>query len=76
MKEIDEMGIEVIENGLIYNGKKICVKNKKNKYVIDADGKKIRVSSDQFVLLYAFFASMFKGECDKNGLKKEEEVYL
>ena len=69
------MSIEIIENGLIYNGKKICVKNKKNRYIIDIAGKKIRVNSDQFVLLYAFFASMFKGECNKNELEKKE-VYL
>jgi hypothetical protein len=69
------MGIEIIENGLIYDGKKVLVKDKKNGCIINVDGKKIRVNNDQFILLYTFFAALFKDVCSKED-KKKEEVYL
>ena len=54
-------GLEVVDGGVIYNGKKMTVKQKRNgKMVLDVDGKKICVNEDRFTLMYTFFSMMYK----------------
>ena len=53
----------VEENGdVTYNGHSMRVVQKKsgNGYVLNVDGKRIRVSTGQFVLMYTYFSVMFK----------------
>ena len=61
--------IEMIDNGIVYDGKKIVAKRKKrgDGYVLNIDGKKMRVSSDQFLLMYAFFSLMYKTYSNEDG---------
>lgn len=53
--------IERIENGLKCNGLVVRYKEKKNGkgYILYVDGKRISVSKNRFILLYAFFSSVF-----------------
>ena len=55
-------GLEVIDNGIIYDGKKMTVRSKRigKGYVLNVDGKKIRVNSEQLVLMYTYFSVMYK----------------
>ena len=65
-------GLEVIDGGVIYNGKKMTVRQKRNgKMVLDVDGKRIRMSEERFTLMYTFFSMMFKSY--SNELEKEKK---
>ena len=65
-------GLEIIDGGVIYNGKKMTVRQKRNgKMVLDVDGKKIRMSEERFTLMYTFFSMMFKSY--SNELEKEKK---
>lgn len=52
--------IKLIEGGVECDGKRITVSRGPNdkKYVINVDGKKIRVNDDKFFLLYAYFCAI------------------
>ena len=61
--------ITTIENGIMYNGKKVTVVQKGNNFIINADGKKIKVDEERFVLIYTFFSMVYKSYAED--LKKE-----
>ena len=52
--------ITTTENGLSYDGQTVCVERKRNKMVLNLDGRKIKMSEDEYVLAYIFFSVMFK----------------
>ena len=46
---------------ITYEGRTMsAVQKKSGKFVLDVDGKRIRVTPDQFVLMYTYFSVMFK----------------
>ena len=54
--------LELIDNGIMYEGMKMTVLPRKRGkgYVLDVDGRKIKVNDDELVLMYTFFSMMFK----------------
>ncbi len=49
-----------------YEGRTMSAAQKKSgKYVLDVDGKRIKVTPDQFILMYTYFSVMFKHYCAK-----------
>ncbi len=55
-------GLFVDENGAVtYEGRTVSVSQKSSgKYILDVDGKKIRVTPEQLVLMYTYFSVLFK----------------
>lgn len=55
-------GLEVIDNGIIYEGRKMTLLPKKRGkgHILNVDGRKIKVNDDELVLMYTFFSMMFK----------------
>lgn len=60
------MGIELIKDGVKYNGKELTVKSNKagDRFVFNVDGKRIRLNSDRFVLMYTFFSMLYNKSCE------------
>jgi hypothetical protein len=67
--------LELIDNGIVYEGKKMTVLPKKHGkgYVLDVDGRKIKVNDDELVLMYTFFSMMFKTY--SKDMKKRSGIY-
>ncbi len=52
--------IETTDNGVIYNGRKLTVSpGRRNKVILDVDGKKIKVDGERFLLMYVFFSLLY-----------------
>ena len=56
-------GIMIDENNVIYDGMKMSVEQKphgRKNMVMNVNGRKIRVTQDQFVLMYTYFSLLYK----------------
>ncbi len=64
----------VNENGAVtYEGRTMKVFQKSSgKYIMDVDGRKIKVTSEQFVLMFIYFSILYKG----NSRKMEQNTTL
>ena len=56
-------GIMIDENNVIYDGMKMSVEQKprgRRNMVMNVNGRKIRVTQNQFVLMYTYFSLLYK----------------
>lgn len=53
---------------LFYEGRRIHVRRSRfgNRYILNVDGKRIRVNEDRFTLLYAYFSAVFMQVTSEN----------
>lgn len=70
-------GLELIDNGIVYEGKKMTVLPRKRGkgYVLNVDGRKIKVNNEELVLMYTYFSVMFKSYSQKIEKDKRRNVY-
>ena len=69
--------LELIDNGIVYSGKKMTVLPRKHRkgYVLNVDGRKIKVNDDELVLMYTYFSMMFKTYSDDIKNEKKRNIY-
>ena len=70
-------GLGLIDNGIVYEGKKMTVLPRKHRkgYVLNVDGRKIKVNSDELILMYTYFSVMFKSYSQEIEKDKRRNVY-
>ncbi len=70
-------GLELIDDGIVYEGKKMTVLPRKYRsgYVLDVDGRKIKVSNDELILMYTYFSVMFKSYSQEMEKDKKRDIY-
>ena len=70
-------GLELIDNGIMYEGKKMTVLPRKHRkgYVLDVDRRKIKVNNDELILMYTYFSMMFKTYSEDMKNEKKRDIY-
>lgn len=70
-------GLELISNGIVYEGKKMTVLPRKHRkgYVLNVDGRKIKVNNDELILMYTYFSMMFKTYSEDIKNEKKRDIY-
>ena len=67
----------MIDNGIVYEGKKMTVFPRKHGkgYVLNVDGRKIKVNNDELILMYTYFSVMFKSYSQEMEKDKKRDIY-
>lgn len=69
--------LDLIDNGIVYEGKELTVSPRKHGkgYVLNVNGRKIKVNNEELVLMYTYFSVMFKTYSQEIEKDKRRNVY-